>query len=90
MKSHSQLAYYHKSLQLAKTVVETPATRLDVMTNADLQAGLATNEHIFRQLVRAILFLAKQGLPLRGDKEENFWSFELQSGQLSSIIKVTF
>ena len=28
------------------------------------------NRHIIRQIVRAILFLGKQGLPFRGDNED--------------------
>ena len=59
-------------MQLAdvlKTSVERPASRVDVMSNHTLQAQIARNKHILREIVRCIRYLAKQGLPFPGDKE---------------------
>ena len=40
------------------------------MINTALQDRLATNKHILQEIIRAILHLAKQGLPLRGHREQ--------------------
>ena len=52
-----------------KSTIENPASRLDVMVDNSLQARMNDNKHIIRQIVRAVAFLAKQGLPFRGDFE---------------------
>ena len=72
LSNHSKCTYHRDSVQLAdvlKTSVERPASRVDVMSNHTLQAQIARNKHILQAIVRCILFLAKQGLPFRGDKE---------------------
>jgi hypothetical protein len=53
-----------------RAVVDNPDSRLDVMVSTALQDRLARNKHILRQIVRAILYLTKQGLPLRGHRED--------------------
>lgn len=73
LKSHSQLSYHRSCAQLAeitKSTIENPASRIDVMSSTALQLRIQNNQHIIQQIVRAIIFLAKQGLPLRGDKED--------------------
>ena len=40
------------------------------MANSDIQMRMDENRHIIRQIVHAILFLRKQGLPFRGDNED--------------------
>ncbi len=40
------------------------------MANSALQIRMGENKHIMRQIVRAIIFLAKQGLPFHGDVED--------------------
>jgi hypothetical protein len=50
--------------------IENPASRIDVLTNSTLQAQITENKHILRQIVRTILFLAKQGMAFRGDVED--------------------
>ena len=40
-----------------------------MIVNSTLQVRMNENKHIMRQIVRAILYLAKQGLPFRGDNE---------------------
>ena len=47
--------------------IENPASRIDVMTDNSIQARMKENRHIMCQIVRAVIFLAKQGLPFRGD-----------------------
>ena len=42
---------------------------MHVMTNHILQAQISENKQIIRQIVRAVIFLAKQGLPFRRDVE---------------------
>ena len=58
-----------QSADVLKSSIENPGSRIDVMTSPALQAQIAQNKHILQGIVRAILFLAKQGLPFRGDVE---------------------
>jgi len=70
LSKHAKLAYRHDSIQAAdilETSVENPSSRIYVMTDQAVQLKIAENKHIFFQIVRAITFLCKQGLPLRGD-----------------------
>ena len=53
-----------------KCSIENPESRIDVLTSNVLQSRIAENRHILRQIVRAILFLSKQGLSLRGNNED--------------------
>ena len=73
MKYHSGLACHHICLQVAnvtKSAVENPATRTDVISNTALQLRNETNKHIIQKIIRSVIFLVKQGLPLCGDKEK--------------------
>ena len=66
LKTHSNHLYHRNALQSAevlKSTVENPASRLDVMVSSALQSRIAENKHILQQIVRSIIFLAKQGLP---------------------------
>ena len=72
MHTHSGHLYHRDALQLAdvlKSTIENPASRVDVTLSSALRSRIEENKHILRQIVRAILFLAKQGLALRGDVE---------------------
>ena len=53
-----------------KSSVDNPRTQIDVMFSDAIQKKINENEQILRQIVRAILFLAKQGLPFRGNVED--------------------
>ena len=73
LKIHSNHAYHRDALQSAeilKSTIENPASRVDVMVSSALQTRFAENKHILQQIVRTIIFLAKQGLPFRGDIED--------------------
>ena len=73
LSNHSLLGYHRKCLQEADALRDTmndPTCRVDVMTNASVQVRTNENKHIIRQIVRAVLFLAKQGLPFQGDVED--------------------
>ena len=70
LSDHSLLAYHRNCLQEADTLRATmnyPTCRVDIMTNASVQVRINENKHIIRQIVRAVLLLAKQGLPFQGD-----------------------
>ncbi len=72
LNDHSKLKYHRDCLQLADTIkssVENPASRVDVMTSNTLQAIIKENEHILKQIVRAIIFLSKQAIAFRGNSE---------------------
>ena len=72
LSTHSKNAYHLDVLQSADIakIIENPASRIDVLTNTALQARITENRHILRQIVRGILFLAKQGMAFRGDVED--------------------
>ena len=59
-----------QSADVLKISIENPASRIDVQMSSSLQSQMAENKHILRQIVRAVMFLAKQGLAFRGDKED--------------------
>ena len=71
--NHSSLQYHHECVQDAdifKGTIDNPSSHIDVMANSALQIRMNENKHIMHQIVRAIMFLAKQGLPFRGDRED--------------------
>lgn len=41
-----------------------------MMINSTMQDRQTTNKHILQEIVRAIPYLSKQGLPLRGHREQ--------------------
>ena len=55
---------------ILKNSINNPASHIDVMANSDIQMRMDENRHIIRQIVHAILFLGKQGLPFCGDNED--------------------
>ena len=73
LSNHSSLLYHLDCVQytdILKNSIDNPASRIDVMANSDTQMRMDENRHIIHQIVRAILFLGKQGLPFRGDNED--------------------
>ena len=71
--NHSEHIYHRECLQdadILKSVTDKPACRLDVRANSSIQVHINENKHILRQIVHAIIYLGKQGLPFRGDTEE--------------------
>ena len=71
---HAKLKYHRNAMQAAdtlRTTVDNPDARLDVIVSSVLQDRIANNRHILQEIVRAILYLTKQGLPLRGHREQN-------------------
>ena len=73
LMKHSLPAYHRDCLLKAdvlKTTVEKPSSCINVIINNSLQKRMNENRHIIRQIVRAVIYLAKQGLPLRGDVED--------------------
>ena len=73
LQNHSKLTYHRDAVQSAdvlKISIENPASRIDVQMSSSLQSQMAENKHILCQIVRAVLFLAKQGMAFRGDRED--------------------
>ena len=77
--------------------ITNPSTsRIDVISDTHLQARIAQNKHILKQIVRAILFLRRQGLAFRGDKEDvnsstnpgNFLALLKHYAETDDILKV--
>ena len=73
LKNHSKLVYHRDCMQAADvlkdSIMNPSSSKIDVISNANLEARIAQNKHILKQIVRAILFLGKQGLALHGDTE---------------------
>ena len=73
LSDHCKLKYHLDSVQLAdalRSSIQNPTSQVHVMTNKALELTMRKNEHILRQIVRAILFLAKQGIAFRGKVED--------------------
>ena len=69
----SSLLYHLDCVQytdILKNIIDNPASCIDVMANSDIQMRMDENRHIIRQIVRAILFMGKQGLSFRGDNKD--------------------
>ena len=66
LSGHSSLCYHRDCMQIAEilhSTIKNPSCSIHVMTNHILQAQISENKHIIRQIVRAVNFLAKEGLP---------------------------
>jgi len=73
LSNHSEHIYHRECLQdadILKSVIDNPAGRVDFKVNSTIQVHINENKHILRQIVRAIIYLGKQGLPFRGDTEQ--------------------
>ena len=72
LSGHSSLCYHRDCIQSAEilhSTIKNPNSCIHVMTNHILQAQVSENKQIIRQIVRAVIFLAKWGLPFRGNVE---------------------
>ncbi len=73
LATHAKHKYHAHSMQdadILKATIDNPSSRLDVMIDSALQDRRTTNKHILQEIVRAILYLTKQGLPLCGHREQ--------------------
>ena len=52
---------------LKASILNPTSSRIDIISDSQLQTRIAQNKHILKQIVRAILFLGKQGLAFCGD-----------------------
>ena len=65
LSNHTSFCYHCdcvKDADTLKMTVEIPTLQIDVMSNTALQKHLNENKQIMRQIVCAILYLARQGL----------------------------
>ena len=72
LSGHSSLCYHRDCMQSAEilhSTIKNPSSCIHVMTNHILQSQISENKQITCQIVRAVIFLAKQGLPFHGDVE---------------------
>ena len=69
-----------------RRTVENRKTRVDVMVSSALQERLAANKYILQEIVRVILYLSKQSLPLRGHRKQV--SSNANSGNVLALLKV--
>ena len=77
LTKHSKHLYHRDSLLSAdtlKTSIENSSSRIDVMMSTTVQAQMEENKHILHQLVRAIMFLARQGFISSGTVREASYS----------------
>lgn len=88
VSSHSLLSYHKDCLQdadILKATVDNPASRIDVMASSTLQVQMEENRQIMKQIVRAIVYLGKQGMSLRGDVEDV--NLKRNPGNFLSLLK---
>ena len=89
LASHSKSTHHTNSMQDADTLrrtVENRKTRVDVMVSSALQERLAANKYILQEIVRVILYLTKQSLPLRGHRKQV--SSNANPGNVLALLKV--
>ncbi len=63
LSNHSQLKYHLDSVLAADTLRSTvlnPKQTIDVATNSIVQSQMTENTHILQQIVRGVIYLAKQ------------------------------
>ena len=87
LSNHSKLKYHLVSVQAADTLRSTvinPKLRIDIATNSAVQSQMTENAHILRQIVRGVIYLAKQGIAFRGDIEI---SSQKNPGNLLALLK---
>lgn len=73
LSDHCKLKYHLDSVQLADVLIssiQNPASQVHIMTNKALELTTRKNEHVLKQIVRAVHFLAKQGIAFRGKVED--------------------
>ena len=90
LASHTKLRYHQNCVSAADVLHETiirPASRIDVMANAQLAQRRAENLHILEQIVRAVCYLAKQGLALRGNTEAESMATGGNPGNFLALLK---
>ena len=88
LATHAKHKYHISPLEAAdtfRTTIENPNCRLDVMVSKSLQDRLATNNHVWLEVVHAIIYLTKQGLPLRGHRERI--SYSRNPGNFLALLK---
>ena len=91
LSNHAKLRYHMNCSADADTLHSTviaPATRIDVLTDNKIQKRVSENTHILKQIVRAVLYLSKQGLALRGDTEDPTDSSQHNPGNFLALLKV--
>jgi len=88
LSNHSKLKYHRDCLQIAdamKSTTEKSDMRVNVMSSNALQKKIDENRHILRQIVRAVVYLGKQGIAFRG-KIENITSTK-NPGNFLALLK---
>lgn len=89
LSKHTSLCYHRgcvRDADILKTAIEIPTLRIDVINNSTLQKQLSENKHVLHQIVHAIIYLAKQGLPFRGGVEN--LSLPNNPGNFLALLKV--
>ena len=88
LRNHAKLKYHLKCSADTDTLHCTfiaPSSRIDVLTDSKIQERIAENTHILKQIVRAILYLSKQGL---GDTEDPSDGSKHNPGNFLALLKV--
>ena len=57
------------------------------MTSTQQQEQRSNNVHVLKQIVRAILYLGKQGIPVRGDRESESMAGGTNPGNFLALLK---
>lgn len=90
LQRHNNLKHHQDSVAAAdvlRLTIAKPGVRVDVMANSQLRENQERNVHILKQIFRAIVFLAKQGIPLRGDEETRSMENGTNPGNSLALLK---
>ena len=91
LSNHAKLKYHLKcsaDANILHHTVMAPSARIDVFTESNIQGRIAENTHILKQIVRAILYLTRQGMALRGDSEDPTEGAKHNPGNFLALLKV--
>lgn len=73
LTNHTSNRYHQEASDRAHTFITTyqnPHTRIDTRISIEAQRLSETNQHILSEIVQIILILGRQGLPLRGHRDD--------------------
>lgn len=90
LSNHAKLKYHLNCSADADTLHRTvvaPSSRIDVLTVSSIQERITENTHILKQIVRAIVYLSRQGLTLRGDNEDPSDDDKHNPGNFLALLK---
>jgi len=92
MNAHAKRDYHLTAMTRMKeflTRYKNPTKAIDVAFETELQQRIEHNQKVLESLFRIILLCGKQGIPLRGHRDDNIpWFEEEESGNLGNFVEL--